>query len=55
MNYVEDQIEIRVQSVFIDLDYIEQALIDQIDSFENHLLKRKISFKNKKFLNLDDD
>jgi hypothetical protein len=49
MNYIENQIEIRVQSVFIDLDYIEQALIEQIDSFESQSLKRKVLFQNKIF------
>jgi hypothetical protein len=49
MNYIENQIEIRVQSVFIDLDYIEQTLIEQIDSFESQSLKRKVIFQNKIF------
>ena len=41
MQYLDEEIEIRVHSIIIDLDFIEANLLEEIDSFEKNLLKCK--------------
>jgi hypothetical protein len=51
MQYLDEEIEIRVHSIIIDLDYIEANLLEEIDAFEKNLLKykSKVVFQNCEF------
>jgi len=39
MQYLDEEMEIRVHSIIIDFDYIEANLLEEIDTLENNLLK----------------
>jgi hypothetical protein len=48
--YLQETIEIRMESIFIELDILEENLIKQVDLFEKRIVKNKRSKVATKFV-----